>query len=121
MKSSTPELDLIERRTIRTALHSMTYRMQIIGHAPSSLMFEVSLLGIPTSCFRVIDVDFFQLYIILTNVSAAFIYTMFFRDCLPELRNIQLFQLRLSTSKAEKSNTSTKSLLGVTIKNTQTQ
>ena len=34
---------------------------------------------------------------------------------------IQLFQLRLSPSKAEKSNTSTKSLLGVTIKNTQTE
>ena len=31
---------------------------------------------------------------------------------------IQLFQLRLSPSKAEKSNTSAKSLLGVTIKNT---
>ncbi len=34
---------------------------------------------------------------------------------------IQLFQLRLSPSKAEKSNTSAKSLLGVTIKNTQTE
>ncbi len=34
---------------------------------------------------------------------------------------IQLSQLKLSPSKAEKSNTSTKSLLGVTIKNTQTE
>ncbi len=34
---------------------------------------------------------------------------------------LQLFQLRLSPSKAEKSNTSAKSLLGVTIKNTQTK
>ena len=34
---------------------------------------------------------------------------------------IQLFQLRLSPSKAEKSNTSARSLLGVTIKNTQTE
>ena len=34
--------------------------------------------------------------------------------------NIQLFQLRLSPSKAEKSNTSAKSLLGMTSKNTQT-
>ena len=34
---------------------------------------------------------------------------------------IQLFQLRLSLSKAEKSNTSAKSLLGVAIKNTQTE
>ena len=35
--------------------------------------------------------------------------------------SIQLFQLRLSPSKAEKSNTSPKSLLGVTIKNTRTE
>ncbi len=35
--------------------------------------------------------------------------------------SIQLFQLRLSPSKAEKSNTSAKSLLGVTIKNKQTE
>ena len=34
---------------------------------------------------------------------------------------IQLFQLRLFPSKAEKSNTSAKSLLGMTIKNTQTE
>ena len=34
---------------------------------------------------------------------------------------IQLFQLSLSPGKAEKSNTSAKSLLGVTIKNTQTE
>ncbi len=34
---------------------------------------------------------------------------------------IQLFQLKFSLSKAEKSNTSAKSLLGVTIKNTQTE
>ena len=34
---------------------------------------------------------------------------------------IQLFQLRLSPSKAERSNTSAKSLLGVTIKNAQTE
>ena len=33
---------------------------------------------------------------------------------------IHLFQIRLSPSKAEKSNTSAKSLLGVKIKNTQT-
>ncbi len=38
-----------------------------------------------------------------------------------ENKLIQLFQLRLSPSKAEKSNTSAKSLLGVTIKNTQTE
>ncbi len=37
------------------------------------------------------------------------------------VENVQLFQLRLSPSKAEKSNTSAKSLLGVTIKNTQTE
>ncbi len=35
--------------------------------------------------------------------------------------DIQLFHLRLSPSKAKKSNTSAKSLLGVTIKNTQTE
>ena len=35
--------------------------------------------------------------------------------------HIQPFQLRLSPSKAEKSNTSAKSLLGVTIQNTQTE
>ena len=34
---------------------------------------------------------------------------------------IQLFKLRLSPSKVEKSNTSAKSLLEVTIKNTQTE
>ena len=34
---------------------------------------------------------------------------------------IQLFQLRLSQSKAGKLNTSAKSLLGETIKNTQTE
>ena len=34
---------------------------------------------------------------------------------------IQLFQVRLSPSKVEKSNTSAKSLLGVTIRNTQTE
>ncbi len=35
--------------------------------------------------------------------------------------HIQLYQIRLSPSKAEKSNTSAKSLLGVMIKNTQTE
>ncbi len=38
-----------------------------------------------------------------------------------DLNCIQLFQLRLFPNKAEKSNTSAKSLLGVTIKNTQTE
>ena len=35
------------------------------------------------------------------------------------LWSIQLFQFRLTPSKAERANTSAKSLLGVTIKNTQ--
>ena len=35
--------------------------------------------------------------------------------------HIQLFQLRSSPSKAERSNKSANSLLGVTIKNTQTE
>ena len=34
---------------------------------------------------------------------------------------VHVFQLRLSPSRADKSNTSAKSLLGVTIKNTQTE
>ena len=41
---------------------------------------------------------------------------------LPKVANrIQLFQLRLFSNKAEKSNTTAKSLMGVTIKNTQTE
>ena len=43
------------------------------------------------------------------------------KDCMDVQERIQLFQLRLSPSKAEKSNTSAKSLLEVTIKNTQTE
>ncbi len=49
---------------------------------------------------------------------------VFYHDLLNYIKTfkiIQLFQLRLSPSKAEKSNTSAKSLLGVTIKNRQTE
>ena len=53
---------------------------------------------------------------VITFLTFEHIFYIYFED-----NSIQLFQLRLSPSKAEKWNTSAKSLLGVTIKNTQTE
>ncbi len=47
--------------------------------------------------------------------------TIYFRLTASLHKRLQLFQLRLSPSKAEKSNMSAKSLLGVMTKNTQTE